>query len=110
VNPSSSGNQQTLQNSESMRDTLTKALHATTHRAAKQTPGGFALLFTLQGDLEVSEPRKPLLRLAAGFATPKAAQESAKAVYELVEACVVSEKPQTSEKLSALEEIYPKET
>ncbi|MBW2713666.1 MAG: hypothetical protein JRC77_07940, partial [Deltaproteobacteria bacterium] len=67
-------------------ESLTTALHSAVHRAAKQTQGGVAILFTVNCTTEGSKGN-PQLRLAAGFSTPEEAQHAAQAVYPIAEQC-----------------------
>lgn len=71
------------------RESLTTALHSAVHRAAKQTQGGVAILFTVSCTTEGSVGQ-PQLRLATGFTTPEEAQQAAHAVYPLAEQCFQS--------------------
>jgi signal transduction histidine kinase len=67
-------------------ESLTTALHSAVHRAAKQSQGGVAILFTVSCTTEGSVGQ-PQLRLAAGFTTPEEAQQAAQAVYPIAEQC-----------------------
>jgi signal transduction histidine kinase len=88
VNPSSA-DQETKKTSSDNKsnESLTTALHSAVHRAAKQTQGGVAILFTVNRTTE-GRTGQPQLRLAAGFATPEEAQNAAQAVYPIAEQCL----------------------
>lgn len=88
MNPSSADQATDKTSSDNKsNESLTTALHSAVHRAAKQTQGGVAILFTVNCTTE-GRTGQPQLRLAAGFTTPEEAQNAAQAVYPIAEQCL----------------------